>query len=314
MLSCMCVESNQKGLGNKKTFKSFSIAVFMVCSYMFFFIGNAGTVWAEEGIWVKDETNQLTSETIQMINNVNNNLFPEYELDPQVVVEVLHNIPEEYGSLDEYRNRRFEELGIGNSEYDSGLLFVIALNDHEFGIETGYGIEPIVRDIEVSQLLDDTAVYMQEYSETGSAESLNEAVSHVFREVSKLLLQNETGDLEVNRQEEAVLEVIDNVVRWVKIAVNALVLAYLFETLRYVLNVAKDKSTGKEISLSTVWSGYTVAMWALTLGIFRFLMFFLEMALEIAWYSSFSKGSSSDSKGGKFGGGRSGGGGSSSKW
>ena len=170
-----------------------------------FFVGNS-EVQAQETLWVKDETNQLTKETLDNITYLNEEVFPGYDIQPQIGVEILKEMPDEYYDMDEYKNERFEELGIGSKEHDSGILYVIAIDDREFGIETGYGIEPIVRDVEAQQVLDDTIDHMVQYSDTGEPEHLNNAVNQAVSTLETLLEKGNTGVLFEERAEQERIE------------------------------------------------------------------------------------------------------------
>lgn len=164
--------------------------------------GTSITVNAQETPWVYDETNQITQEYLDAITYLNEDVFPEYDIQPQIGVEILHKLPEGYSGIDEYRVQRFNELGIGNAEHDSGVLFVIAIEDREFAIETGYGVEPIIRDIEANAILDNMKEDMVNYSDTGDPKYLNNAVSEAVGTMASLLEKGNTGELYAQREAE----------------------------------------------------------------------------------------------------------------
>ena len=58
----------------------------------------------------------------------------------QFVVYVGKEYPKDY-SLEEYTLKIAEENGVGKSGNDNGLLLYIAIDDHEYRWETGYGVE-----------------------------------------------------------------------------------------------------------------------------------------------------------------------------
>ena len=164
--------------------------------------GTSITVNAQETPWVYDETNQITQEYLDAITYLNEDVFPEYDIQPQIGVEILHTLPEGYSGIEEYRVQRFNELGIGNEEHDSGVLFVIAIEDREFAIETGYGVEPIIRDIEANAILDNMKEDMVNYSDTGDPKYLNNAVSEAVGTMASLLEKGNTGELFAQREAE----------------------------------------------------------------------------------------------------------------
>lgn len=68
---------------------------------------------------------------------------------------------ESYGrdeTIETYAVKLFEEWGIGKEDVDNGLLLLIARDDREMRIEVGYGLEPIITDIESSHIISDVLV------------------------------------------------------------------------------------------------------------------------------------------------------------
>ena len=60
--------------------------------------------------------------------------------------------------IEEYANEVFNKWGIGNKEYDNGLLIVLAIKERKARIEVGYGLEGILTDSMTGQLLLEHAV------------------------------------------------------------------------------------------------------------------------------------------------------------
>ncbi len=50
------------------------------------------------------------------------------------------------GNIDDFANKLFNQWGIGQRGKDNGLLLLVAVRDHKFRIEVGYGLEPIIPD------------------------------------------------------------------------------------------------------------------------------------------------------------------------
>lgn len=172
----------------------------IVVVFIAFVVGATTTVNAQETKWVNDETNLVSQDILDGVTFINEELFPTYELQPQIGLEVLYNIPEGYSGIDEYRVARFNELGIGTSGKDSGILFIIALNDRKFAIETGYGVEPILRDIEAKQILNNMTDDMRRFSETGDPTHFNNALNLAIGTIAKTLERGDTGELFAERE------------------------------------------------------------------------------------------------------------------
>jgi uncharacterized protein len=48
--------------------------------------------------------------------------------------------------IDDYGNRLFQALGVGQKKSQGGLLLLVAPNDRKYRVEVGYGLEPIIND------------------------------------------------------------------------------------------------------------------------------------------------------------------------
>ena len=93
---------------------------------------------AENSKWVVDEPNVLSQETVDYINNLNENIFPNYKNKPQLAIVVLAGLPDGY-SINEHKTELFNQYGIGTSAENCGLLFELAIADRKYGIEIGDG-------------------------------------------------------------------------------------------------------------------------------------------------------------------------------
>lgn len=165
-----------------------------------FIVGCTEENTLQETDWVRDETGELTQETLDSVTSLNEEILESYETKPQVAIEVLKKLPKGYSDIDEYRNKRFKELGIGDKEKDSGLLYILALDDREFAIEVGYGVEHIITDIESKHILDGTIKDLEKYSEYGNAKYLNGVVNQVVGEISNVFEKENNGELDIYRQ------------------------------------------------------------------------------------------------------------------
>lgn len=56
-------------------------------------------------------------------------------------------------TIENYAVKVFEKWKIGNEKLDTGVLFIVAINDRQMRIEVGYGAEPVLTDVLSSQIL-----------------------------------------------------------------------------------------------------------------------------------------------------------------
>ncbi len=74
----------------------------------------------------------------------------------EIAVAVVDTV-EPFATVEEYSIRLASAWGVGGAEEDSGVLFVLALEEREVRIEVGYGIEGAIPDGRAGEILD-TAV------------------------------------------------------------------------------------------------------------------------------------------------------------
>ena len=74
----------------------------------------------------------------------------------EIAVAVVDSV-EAFGTVEEYSIRLASAWGVGGAEDDSGVLFVLALEERQVRIEVGYGIEGAIPDGRAGEILD-TAV------------------------------------------------------------------------------------------------------------------------------------------------------------
>jgi uncharacterized protein len=71
----------------------------------------------------------------------------------QVAVATVPSLGDD--TIEEYAVKLFEAWGIGNAKTDTGLLLLVAPNEHKVKIETGYGAEGAVTDIQAAHIIDE---------------------------------------------------------------------------------------------------------------------------------------------------------------
>lgn len=78
-----------------------------------------------------------------------------------IVIVTLESIDDD--SIEEYANKLYQKWGIGKKGEDKGVLFLLALKERKVRIETGYGVEGILPDGLVGEILDKEVVpYLRE--------------------------------------------------------------------------------------------------------------------------------------------------------
>lgn len=104
--------------------------------------------------FVNDFASLLSQQAVIELNNELTNF--EKETDAEISVVTINNLGDE--TIETYAEKLFQEWGIGKAKQDNGILLLISKEDREMRIEVGYGLEPIITDIESSHIINEILV------------------------------------------------------------------------------------------------------------------------------------------------------------
>ncbi len=99
---------------------------------------------------VSDFAQLLRPETVSSLEISLSSLEKETGTEIAVVTIDSHGTDE---TIETYAEKLFQKWGIGKAKEDNGLLLLISRDDREMRIEVGYGLEPIITDIESSRII-----------------------------------------------------------------------------------------------------------------------------------------------------------------
>ncbi|MDO8569722.1 MAG: TPM domain-containing protein [bacterium] len=99
--------------------------------------------------FVNDFAGILRPETISSLNQK----LEQFAKDTSNEISVVTISKLEDETIDTYAEKLFQEWGIGKEKGDNGLLLLISLEDREMRIEVGYGLEPLVTDIDSGRII-----------------------------------------------------------------------------------------------------------------------------------------------------------------
>jgi len=118
-----------------------------------------------------------------------------------VVVVTLKSI--EGNDPADYANRLYEDWGIGKKGEDRGVLILLALKERRIRIETGYGVEGILPDGLVGEILDTYVVpYLKEGNYDKGLSNAIVAVSSVIAKDAGISLTGGTTNYTTKRVKE----------------------------------------------------------------------------------------------------------------
>lgn len=150
-------------------------------------------VFGEPGnIFVEDNAGILSASDKEYIQHINEDIFNDLPGKPQYAVVTLNSL-DGYGSIEDYAEKTFKKLGIGQKSLDNGFLFVISVNDREYRLETGYGVEDVITDSMKEDVVTDEATDLLRNENYGGA------VMVISNNIEKLVT-NRYGDYEVSKQ------------------------------------------------------------------------------------------------------------------
>ncbi len=110
----------------------------------------SAVVSPNETFYVYDGAQVLSEDTEQYILKTNQEL--ENKTGAQIVVVTIPSLEGE--SLEEYATQLFRQWGIGDGEKNNGVLLLCAVEDRQFRVEVGYGLEGDLPDGKTGRMQD----------------------------------------------------------------------------------------------------------------------------------------------------------------
>jgi len=158
------------------------------------------TVKAENNKWVLDELNVISDDTKDYIQNLNENVFPNYKNKPQLGIIVISEMPENY-TMDEYKLEMFNHYGVGTKQENCGLLFILSINDRKYGLEIGNGFEKgslLRADLETDFITSDMKDLLQ-------LENYDAVIFEVTKHLENIMFDEENGIYQ-QKEEQKMIE------------------------------------------------------------------------------------------------------------
>ena len=101
--------------------------------------------------YVNDFAHIFKAETITSLNTELTNF--RNKTTSEISVVTVPSLGDE--TIESYAPKLFKEWGIGQAKQDNGVLLLVAPNERVVRIEVGYGLEPVITDIESSHIISD---------------------------------------------------------------------------------------------------------------------------------------------------------------
>lgn len=187
-------------------------------------------------IFVEDNANVLSDSTKQEIDSLNrrwNNLANK----PQLLVVTANHIPDGQ-SIEQWSMSIAEDRKPGDGKADTGLVYVIAVKDHQDRLEVGYGLEDVITDSEASDLIKSAEAEYKTGDYDGGVETLAKEVDSLVTPNSK---QSE-NDYNYNYDLDAVAAIIGILI----LAFTFLAMFICFFDYDILKTIRNHKTTGND--------------------------------------------------------------------
>lgn len=230
--------------------------------------------------YINDYTNTINNDYKEKIVSIGKELEDKTGAQSVIVViDSTNNIP-----IEDYSNKLFRTWGIGKSDKDNGLLILLAINDRQYRVEVGRGLEGAIPDALSNRVMESLAKpnFSQENYGEGLLNSYSKLCDHIAEEYG----------------------------------------VTLDKSLNIKLLSKTQSTTSKNKSLGFVGIGFLILIFLdLIFNRGRVMSTLLQLLFWNSFFNGgrrdgggFSGGSGSGGGFGKFGGGSSNGGGSSGNW
>ena len=175
---------------NKKSLKY--IIIFFILILFIPAINSFAMVEPTNEFYVNDYANLLNEETKQYIINCNTDLYSK--TGAQVVVVTVPNL--EGKALEEYSTELFRKFGIGSKEKNNGVLLLLALEERQFRVEVGYGLEGALPDGKTGRIQDEYIIpYLKD-------NNWNDGIKNGFNAILQVICKE--YNVEITNSEQAV--------------------------------------------------------------------------------------------------------------
>ena len=271
--------------------------------------------------YINDYANILSSETEEYI--LNKSVALNNVDGTQIVVVTVPNL--EGMTLESYATKLFREFGIGDKDKNNGLLLLLALEEREFRVEVGYGLEGILPDGKTGRFQDEYIIpYLRDNNWDQGIRNGYDAFYKEIVTLNNLNIEYTTPELQSDISTSYLEDNKSNLDSYDKfIIILSIFTFFTFFVGIYIRCLPKNNNKKKIINYIMVWSILFIITIIYQIELCSFLIFDLFFFFAIIYGEggggssrcSSSRGSSfrssSSSRGFSVGGGSSGGGGSS---
>jgi uncharacterized protein len=137
--------------------------------------------------YVNDFAHVLDQTTVAQLDNICLQL--DQKAKAQIAVVTINTL--DGSQVEDYAVALYKQWGIGSKATDHGVLILLAVQDHKYRIEVGYGLEPILPDGKVGSFGREAVPLLRQNDYNGAVSLMTSRVADVIAQDAGIQL---TGD------------------------------------------------------------------------------------------------------------------------
>lgn len=139
--------------------------------------------------YVNDYAHVLSPETTAQLDSICQQV--DQQAHAQIAVVPINSL--EGSDIESYAADLFKRWGIGYKSTDRGVLILVAVRDHRYRIEVGYGLEPILPDGKVGGFGREAIPYLRSNDYNNALLLLTTRIAYVIADDAKVEIDKEHG-------------------------------------------------------------------------------------------------------------------------
>ncbi len=148
--------------------------------------------------YVNDFAHVLDQATITQLDDICRQI--DQKAQAQIAVVTINSL--DGGNIDSYAVDLFKQWGIGSKKTDHGVLILLAVQDHRYRIEVGYGLEPILPDGKVGGFGREAVPLLRQNNYKGAVVLMTSRVADVIGQDAGITLTGTLPEVQEQPQQE----------------------------------------------------------------------------------------------------------------
>jgi uncharacterized protein len=126
--------------------------------------------------YVNDFASVIDSQTTQRLTAICQEL--DQRAGAQIAIVTIHTL--EGDTAQDFGNRLFKKWGVGPKGSDRGVMILLAVDDHQYWTEVGYGLEPILPDGKVGGFGREMVPLLRQNQSSGAILQMTSEIANVI--------------------------------------------------------------------------------------------------------------------------------------